>query len=405
MTPEKKLQKIIHAQKDVLVKRDSEIDGVWLTILAGEHGFFFGPPGVAKSLIVADVARYFPGTEYFYHLMGKHTVPSELFGPVSITSLRNDKFEFKTENYLPEATFAFLDEGFKANGAILNSLLMIMNERLFSNGGETKSVPLQSMFIASNEIPQEAELAAMYDRILFRFNVQDLNRSDDFLHLLKNEAAITDFLKGNPVAQLTSEEFTALRDKVRAVSIPQEVLKGVVEIRDTLAMEHQINASSRRWLRTLKGIRAHATMKGRDEATFSDLTPLIYMLWDNPDQIPVLKKVVWNVANPSLYILQTFRDDITALLNQMKDALDKSQASEHDTVLVEYSTKLDELSGRVALGLSDLIPSDRTKFEDKFKYMLKVLKGQKVLLLTKVGGVAPNAAALGSILEWKPETI
>ena len=92
MTPQEKLTEIIKAQKEVLIKRDSEIDGVWLTILAGEHGFFYGPPGVAKSLIVADVARYFPGEEYFYTLMGKHTVPSQLFGPVSISALKQDRF-------------------------------------------------------------------------------------------------------------------------------------------------------------------------------------------------------------------------------------------------------------------------------------------------------------------------
>ena len=401
-----KITDIMTAQKEVLVKREQEIDGVWLVVLSGEHGFFFGKPGVAKSMITEDMARYFPDFTYFFHLMGKHTVPDELFGPISISALRQDKFEYNTEAYLPTADFAFLDEGFKASGAILNTLLRIMNERKFRNGTKMFDVPLKSLFIASNEIPVEAELAALYDRILFRFNVEDLKHPEEFAELLRKEQDIINFLESAPVAEISGAEFLDARDAVNAVEVPKDVMSAIVDIRETLALDHGITASSRRWLKTLHGVRAHAFLKGKDQAEKEDLMPLQFMLWSQVAEIPKVKEVVWNIANPILYKLNSIKDTITLVLRDMNSALSKANGrpNEMPLVMAEYSTKLSEILKEVHRAEKEVPESQQKEFRPKFDMMEKVLNGQKVKLAHLAGGVNPESVG-ATILPWEPEKI
>src|SRR6185436_4195728 len=100
--------------------------------------------------------------------------PEELFGPVSLRALEQDRFERVIAGKLPEAEFAFIDECFKANSAILNSLLTLINERVFHNDGQQMRCPLVTMFGASNELPDGKELEALFDRFVLRFDVQYL---------------------------------------------------------------------------------------------------------------------------------------------------------------------------------------------------------------------------------------
>jgi len=403
----KKLDAIVTAQKSTLIARDEEIEGVWLTILAGEHGLLFGPPGVAKSMIVADIARYFPDFQYYYNLMGKTTVPEELYGPVSITRLRQDAYEHNIEGYLPTSDIAFLDEGFKAGATILNTLLRIMNEREFRNGVTHLKVPLKSMFLASNEIPTETELSALYDRILFRFNVQDLRQSTDFYRLLKQEPVITKFLKDEPVATISSKDYVKLRGAVDSVHISDELLGAIVDIRDTLAMNHGVTASSRRWMKSLNGIRAHAAFYGRNEAVMQDLTPLTYMLWSQLDEIPTVKATVWEIANPMLFQLIKFRDKVTEVLDDMDTALQKARKENvrKELVMVEYTSKLRDVQAEIKLAQTNTKEHlNQQGLGAKLQYMLDVIEGAKIRIATEVGGIDPAAVA-GKIIQWAPEKV
>jgi MoxR-like ATPase len=140
-------------------------------VLAGEHVLLLGPPGTAKSALVRAIAQAFGGT-YFERLLTKFSTPEELFGPISLKALEQDRYQRVTAGKLPEAEFAFVDEVFKANSAILNSLLTAMNERLFHNDGAPTQMPLVALFGASNELPEGKELEALFDRFLLRFDVQ-----------------------------------------------------------------------------------------------------------------------------------------------------------------------------------------------------------------------------------------
>ena len=139
-------------------ERGSVIDGALMAVLAGEHVLLLGPPGTAKSALVRAIAQAFGGT-YFERLMTRFSTPEELFGPISLKALEQDQFVRNSQGKLPTAEFAFVDEVFKANSAILNSLLAVVNERVFHNDGAGPvPVPLVSLFGASNELPEGKEL-------------------------------------------------------------------------------------------------------------------------------------------------------------------------------------------------------------------------------------------------------
>src|SRR6476620_7309453 len=154
-------------------ERETVIDGTLCAVLASEHVLLLGPPGTAKSALARAIAQAFSG-EYFERLLTKFSTPEELFGPISLKALERDEFSRVISGKLPEAEFAFVDEIFKANSAILNSLLTLVNERVFHDDGVPVRVPLVTMFGASNELPEGKELEALFDRFILRFEVNYL---------------------------------------------------------------------------------------------------------------------------------------------------------------------------------------------------------------------------------------
>jgi MoxR-like ATPase len=139
-----------------------------LALFCRENIVIIGPPGTAKTLVAERIAKMIGKKKsYFYALLNRFSTPEELFGPISITQLKQDKLIRKTKGFLPQSTVSVLDEIFKASTAILNCLLKVLNERKFSYDGEEESIPLQLVIAASNECPQSG-LTALYDRFLIR---------------------------------------------------------------------------------------------------------------------------------------------------------------------------------------------------------------------------------------------
>src|SRR5271167_2023522 len=157
------------------VGRDEVVDLMAVATVAGEHLFLLGPPGTAKSALIRQFASAVRG-RYFEYLLTRFSEPNEIFGPIDLVRLREGTVATVTTGMLPEGEFVFLDELFNANSAILNNLLTVLNERVYRRGVEVHQLPLLSLFAASNHLPEDDALRALFDRFLLRAHVDNLNR-------------------------------------------------------------------------------------------------------------------------------------------------------------------------------------------------------------------------------------
>jgi MoxR-like ATPase len=264
-----------------------------ISAIAGEHMVIVGPPGTAKSAIIRMFARLIDA-RYFEYLLTRFTEPNELFGPVDIKEFREGRYVRRSENMLPSAEIVFLDEIFKSNSAILNSLLTIINERKFTSGPQVLDVPLISLFAASNEVPNDDNLSAMFDRFLLRVLSDNLD-SYHFHELLTRGVA-------NEVRRMTGREddlkpmlpSALLRDIQRHYDrymvFPDEFMakyKGLIfQIRS-----EGITVSDRRAVKLTKLFAASAIFDGRATVCDGDFFILRH-IWNNLDQAELLTEIV-----------------------------------------------------------------------------------------------------------------
>jgi len=279
---------VIDPLKGRFVGRDEVVDLIALALVAGEHLFLYGPPGTAKSALIREFARGVRG-RYFEYLLTRFSEPNEVFGPLDIVRLRQGVVATVTSGMLPEAEFAFLDELFNANSAILNNLLTVLNERVYRRGAETHALPLLSLFSASNHLPEDDALKALFDRFLLRCHVDNLPRAA----MPRLLAAGWELERSEPASSsVSAEDLRALTRQVYAVDLTpvRELYAEVVEkVRDL-----GVAFSDRRAVKVQKLLAASALLCGRGQANASDLWVLRYV-WDRAEQIGPLRGLVQGV--------------------------------------------------------------------------------------------------------------
>jgi MoxR-like ATPase len=282
------LHAVVTYLKRSFVGKDELIDLLAVGLIARENAFLFGPPGTAKSAIVQQLARCLSGGLAFDYLLTRFTEPNELFGPFDIRKLREGELVTNTDGMLPEASLVFLDEIFNANSAILNSLLLALNEKVFRRGKETRPLPALMFVSASNALPDDEALAALLDRFLIRVRCDyvDPDRLDEVLLVgwqLENPASAP----ARPVVSV--EAIRALQAACRQVDltpIRQAYVALVHTLRNT-----GIGVSDRRAVKLQSLVAASALLCGRTQAILSDLWVLKY-IWDTEEQIEVLAGLV-----------------------------------------------------------------------------------------------------------------
>lgn len=291
--------KIIETLNEGIHERDETIAVSFLAALSDQNIFLFGPPGTAKSLIARRLSHAFETSSYFEYLMHRFSTPEDVFGPVSITELKKDKFLRKTEGFLPRADFAFLDEIWKSSPAILNTLLTIINEKLFRNGTEVESAPLKALIAASNETPPPGQgLEALYDRFLVRLDVSPMEEKENF-ELLLNAQPTRAKLELPDGLAIKHEEWEQWCKDIHAIKLSQETLNVIHDIRLTFeekGEELDVYVSDRRWQKAAIFLKAAAFFCERKETNLADTLLLRHCLWTTKENRAEVVKVVENAV-------------------------------------------------------------------------------------------------------------
>lgn len=264
------------------IERDDCVEALWLAAFAQEHALLLGPPGTGKSHVVAGLMACFKGATTFDWLMTKFSTPEEIVGPLDITKLRVGVSERNPAGKLPVAEIAFLDETFKANSAISNSMLRMMNERRWDQG----PVPLRLLCGASNEMPQDDSLGAFFDRFLVRYKVEyirtDANRVK--YQRAKANGQLRAFV---PPATLTVAEWDAACADADRIPVPDAIVDTVVKIQAQLSAKG-IVVSDRRIGQCYRLLKAAAWLDGSTEVEADHLSALRFALWSKDEDVAVV---------------------------------------------------------------------------------------------------------------------
>ena len=263
-----RLPALIDTLEHGLVERRSIVRLCLLAALAGEHSLLIGPPGTAKSELARRLHTIFRDARYFERLLTRFSVPEELFGPLSIKALEEDRYERQTRGFLPEASVAFIDEVFKANSAILNALLTLLNEREFDNGEGRQRCPLITAIGATNEVPEDEVAEAFFDRFLMRIPVDPVSAAG-FNHLLHGDHGVT-WAAPERKHTLEAADLAALNHAAAGVELPAEVTAVLGELRTQFATEGSY-VSDRRWVKIVALLRIAAASEGRPAIALWDL--------------------------------------------------------------------------------------------------------------------------------------
>jgi len=280
----KKIRRAAAFQSNTILERENVVKGLWSAILAGEHVFLLGPPGTGKSLLLTSLEGLISDANVFTKLISKTTKPEELFGPPSIVDLKNGVYKTVTAGTLAETDFAYLDEIFKGSGAILNTLLTAINERAYDNPTRI-DIPLKTMVCSSNELPADDDnLTALFDRILMKYHVEYLKDESSFEALL--DMGDVDFIEMMSLDDLKLAQAEAMSTPVATAT--REIIMKLWRLLPTEGFV----VSDRTWRKSMKILKAHAWLHGRDEVHPTDLEILADIFWTDPSQRTSLIKLI-----------------------------------------------------------------------------------------------------------------
>ena len=355
--------KFLASLEEPFVGRHEEALVLTLSLITGEHVVLIGEPGTAKSAMARRSADLLEA-KYFKYLLTKFTEPSELFGPLDIAGLRRGIYKRITKNKLPEAEIAFLDEIFNANSAVLNSILSIMQERILYDGYNEIKVPLWTLMGASNRIPEEPELEALYDRFLFRHNVKPVDE-EHWEGLLDASWDIEKgiYIQTSKIMDISNvKALNSLLFKVDINNIKSKLLRMFM-----ILNEKGLQLSDRRKGKILKAIAAHALLEKRYQATESDLIVLKYTVPKSIEDFEKigtilmeelktkdrvmreLEEITSNIKNSrrSIQQMQSFDPRLLEIYKNLKAAKSKVQNLVQDVEDEEIRKKAEELNDMI----------------------------------------------------------
>lgn len=351
-----KMNQIIDEVRAEVVERDELIECIAICLLTGKNLFVLGNTGQAKSYAINEFRKRITGAKQFERLMSKQTDEEQLFGRLDLSSiipgnmpkdeldkdevyakqsgvleklykqyqtdglsstineavaeaknllnikhiicaLKSGTPKMITKGKIPDSHIVFLDEIFKSNDGILNSLLTALNERVYTNEGETVNIPVISFFSASNEIPNfndstQAILKPLYDRFAFKVLTEYVQEKDNRMKVLKQKQNGT---SNTAISTITLDELYKMQSEVEQIKISDEIN----ELMDNVLCElrrHNIHVSDRKYFGFTPIVRAKAYLNGNTEVKPQDLLVLKNYFWDEPSQIETIAKILKDIC-------------------------------------------------------------------------------------------------------------
>ena len=355
-----------------IYEKETEISLSLLAALAGESIILLGPPGVAKSMVARQLKTAFREAQSFEYLMSRFSTPDEIFGPVSIQKLKtSDTYERAVEGYLPTADVVFLDEIWKAGPAIQNTLLTVINEKIFRNGNREMHLPLKLLVAASNELPAKGEgLEALWDRFVIRIESRPIKLEKNFRAMLlevKSEEQRASEVKSeergvkeqSSAAEgkansnaITAEEYAGWTERIDKIGVKIEVLDAISAIRKSLravnvdeaAERRNIYVSDRRWKNIVRLLRTSAFMQDREEVDICDLLPIYHCLWQEPEERDAIRNIVIRA------LFSPFADKLVEMKNALAEDIKYHRVRRNPEDGRDYEGEIETLSD----GLSSL---------------------------------------------------
>ena len=355
-----------------IYEKETEISLSLLAALAGESIILLGPPGVAKSMVARQLKTAFREAQSFEYLMSRFSTPDEIFGPVSIQKLKtSDTYERAVEGYLPTADVVFLDEIWKAGPAIQNTLLTVINEKIFRNGNREMHLPLKLLVAASNELPAKGEgLEALWDRFVIRIESRPIKLEKNFRAMLlevKSEEQRASEVKSeergafevkseerrvNNSNAITAEEYAEWTERIDKIGVKIEVLDAISAIRKSLravnvdeaAERRNIYVSDRRWKNIVRLLRTSAFMQDREEVDICDLLPIYHCLWQEQEERDAIRNIVIRA------LFSPFADKLVEMKNALAEDIKYHRVRRNPEDGRDYEGEIENLSD----GLSSL---------------------------------------------------
>jgi len=320
---------IVAEMSQDIKEREALIHDMWVAAVAQEHLLMLGPAGTGKSYAVRRMCSHIEGSVYFESAFDETTDPSQVFGPPDIKAMVEDgKTRRVTTGMLPEATHAFCDEFFNANGPLLHSMQPILNERVFHNNGIPHEIELRSMFAGTNKLNADADQAALWDRIHIRHIVDYVADRQNQIDLVGDAIArmalvgrgVSTMVPGQSKTIVTLDELDQAHKEALALPVSDPVVAMFFDIRDELRQgKAQINISDRRSVEGMAAVMANAWVRGHNEVKVADLDVLANMWWTVQEQRPEARSVILAATNPGekaaldlLEDLDKVRDEINA---------------------------------------------------------------------------------------------
>ena len=286
------------------VEKSEIVELMAICTIAQEPLLIVGKPGTAKSDLVVKWCETLGlrDEEYFEYMLTKFTEPSEIVGPIDLNELKDGRYVRRVEGKMPTAEVVFLDEIFKSNSAILNTLLTLINERKYYQDGRPTPVRMKMLFAATNSVPEFDELAALRDR--FPIKVESPSVKDRFFDELLAKGLANDGMrnfKRKPWAGLTALEdflkakrwldFQMAEPDDRKRWFPDDVYEIFKSVLRALEKEDRVQVSDRKVVKLYRLLRTRAFLLHGGAVRKEDLTLLRYIGDRDADFAPVRKKV------------------------------------------------------------------------------------------------------------------